>query len=186
MLSNILLKPVIQFIPFEQINKLSVKICKIFCINFLFKEQCFHNSLLRHCTQSTDLCECRGFSCSARRFAALRILMFWPLMYPLKWIHASSIKTKSSNTWSHCEKPCCWVQNYSTTGSWHSEARQWTCAEWLSTWCWKCFFVGEVGLLLLIYACFTIYTCLIVACIFHSTSMGILNVQHHSFIIFHI
>jgi hypothetical protein len=134
-LSHILLKAVTHFITFEQSSELSVKIWKIFCINSLFKEQWFLNSLLRHCTQNTNLCECRGFSCSARRFAALHILMFWPLMYPLRWTRASSIKAKLSNTWSHCEKPCCWLQNYSATGSRQSEARQRTCAERLSKLC---------------------------------------------------
>jgi len=62
--------------PFEQSNKLSVKIWKIFCSNCIFKEQGFLNSLLRPCTQNTNVCECRGFLCSACRFAAIHILTF--------------------------------------------------------------------------------------------------------------
>jgi len=49
-----------------------------------------------------------------------------------------------------------------------------------------CVFLGGGGGGCFLYAHFNIYTCLIFDCVLCSTSMGILYVQHYSFIIFHI
>jgi len=108
-------------------------------------------SFLRHCTQITDFDKCRGFSCSAREFSALHILLLWLLMYPLKWNHAWPIKNKLPHTYTSCEKivllntelPHSLVAN-------KTKASQWTCAKWLSKW-WKCPLLLLGGLLICLF-----------------------------------
>jgi hypothetical protein len=57
--------------------------------------------------------ECRGFSCRTCEFSALPVVLFWLLMYPLKYNRALPkplpLKKKL--------KRCCWLQNYRPTGS---------------------------------------------------------------------
>ena len=89
--------------------------------------------------------------------------MFWLLMCPVKWNHASTIKT---NCPTHkpllVETSCCQLQHHHATGGQQNWARQWTHAEQLSE-CWKWPLHSRGSFL---YACFIIYT---LGCFQHNT-----------------
>lgn len=100
----------------------------------LFKEQWHHKSLLTHCALKTDFDECRGFSCSAGGVTALHILLFWLLIYPLKWKNASSVKKQdvqhmNAILWRKNQVVICKITSQLVAK--RAEGRQWNSAEWL-------------------------------------------------------
>jgi hypothetical protein len=82
-------------------------------------EQWSHNSFSRHWAPNADSGECRGFSCSARRFSALSVLLIWLLIYPLKWNRVKFVKTTflKHEDLLVKKKSRCQLQNFRATGS---------------------------------------------------------------------
>jgi hypothetical protein len=72
----------------------------------LLKKLWLNNSFARNNAPKPDFDEIRGFSSSVFGFAALYILLLWPIMYLLKWNNVSQKKKKSNTYIPSCEKNC--------------------------------------------------------------------------------
>jgi len=80
------------------------------------KEQRSHNSFSRHSVPKTDFFEYRGILPCRCGFSALYSPLFWLLIYPLKWSHASSVKANSQSH-KRLVKNSCWrLQDFRATG----------------------------------------------------------------------